>query len=136
MKSVILSTLMILSAHITVAADDNTSVVVEETDWEGEVIVTIPIASPYFEEITIGKNGKTTFCGTQALDFSYSDEVKAFIATGFDKTEGTIWMTRVKDVPAGVPVMIKGTANETYHVPVTEGGSSYYKNMFVGNTTG
>ena len=88
------------------------------------------------EPITIGKNGKTTYCGTQALDFSYSDEVKAFIATGFDKTEGTIWMTRVKDVPAGVPVMIKGTANETYHVPVTEGGSSYYKNMFVGNTTG
>ncbi|MBQ6379075.1 MAG: leucine-rich repeat protein, partial [Prevotella sp.] len=87
-------------------------------------------------DITIGKNGKTTFCGTQALDFSYSDEVKAFIATGFDKTEGTIWMTRVKDVPAGVPVMVKGTAEKTYHVPVTEGGSSYYKNMFVGNTTG
>ena len=87
-------------------------------------------------DITIGKNGKTTFCGDKSLDFSYSDEVKAFIATGFDKTEGTIWMTRVKDVPAGVPVMVKGTANETYHVPVTEGGSSYYKNMFVGNTTG
>ena len=87
-------------------------------------------------DLTIGKNGKTTFCGDKALDFSYSDEVKAFIATGFDKTEGTIWMTRVKDVPAGVPVMIKGTANETYHVPVTEGGSSYYKNMFVGNTSG
>jgi len=86
--------------------------------------------------ITIGNNGKTTYCGDMALDFSYSDEVKAFIATGFDKTEGTIWMTRVKDVPAGVPVMIKGTANETYHVPVTEGGSSYYKNMFVGNTSG
>jgi len=88
------------------------------------------------KEFTIGKNGKTTFCGTQALDFSYSDEVKAFIATGFDKTEGTIWMTRVKDVPAGVPVMIKGTANETYHVPVTVSGSSYYRNMFVGNTSG
>ena len=86
--------------------------------------------------ITIGNNGKTTYCGDKALDFSYSDEVKAFIATGFDKSEGTIWMTRVKDVPAGVPVMIKGTANETYHVPVTEGGSSYYKNMFVGNTSG
>ena len=87
-------------------------------------------------EITIGKNGKTTYCGDIGLDFSYSDEVKAFIATGFDKESSTIWMTRVKDVPAGVPVMIKGTANETYHVPVTEGGSSYYENMFVGNTSG
>ncbi|MBQ6377542.1 MAG: hypothetical protein IJJ56_01950, partial [Prevotella sp.] len=112
----------------------------EEAPVEIESITLVtPETEPEFTEtydITIGKNGKTTFCGTQALDFSFSDEVKAFIATGFDKTEGTIWMTRVKDVPAGVPVMIKGTANETYHVPVTEGGSSYYKNMFVGNTTG
>jgi len=87
-------------------------------------------------DITIGKNGKTTFCGDMGLDFSYSDEVKAFIATGFDKESSTIWMTRVKDVPAGVPVMIKGTAEETYHVPVTDGGTSSYKNMFVGNTSG
>ena len=88
------------------------------------------------EPITIGKNGKTTYCGDKSLDFSGFEDVKAFIATGFDKNEEIIWMTRVKDVPAGVPVMIKGTANETYHVPVTEGGTSYYKNMFVGNTTG
>ena len=86
--------------------------------------------------ITIGKNGKTTFCGEKGLDFSGTDDVKAFIATGFDKNEGTIWMTRVKDVPAGVPVMIKGKANETYYIPVTDGGTSYYENMFVGNTTG
>jgi hypothetical protein len=88
------------------------------------------------EPITIGKNGKTTFCGDKGLDFSGTDEVKAFIATGFDKAEGTIWMTRVKDVPAGVPVMIKGDANMTYNIPVTDGGTSYYKNMFVGNTSG
>jgi hypothetical protein len=87
-------------------------------------------------DITIGKNGKTTFCGDMGLDFSGTDEVKAFIATGFDKAEGTIWMTRVKDVPAGVPVMIKGDANTTYDIPVTDGGTSYYKNMFVGNTSG
>jgi hypothetical protein len=87
-------------------------------------------------EITIGKNSKTTFCGDKGLDFSGTDDVKAFIATGFDKAEGTIWMTRVKDVPAGVPVMIKGKANETYNIPVTDGGTSHYENMFVGNTTG
>ena len=112
----------------------------EEAPVEIESITLVtPETEPEFTEtydITIGKNGKTTFCGDIGLDFSYSDEVKAFIATGFDKESSTIWMTRVKDVPAGVPVMIKGTANETYHVPVTEGGSSYYKNMFVGNTTG
>ncbi len=88
------------------------------------------------ESITIGKSGKASYCGDKSLDFSYSDEVKAYIATGFDKDEGTIWLTRVKDVPAGVPVLIKGGANKTYDVPVTDSQNSYYTNMFVGNTTG
>ena len=86
--------------------------------------------------ITIGKSGKASYCGDQSLDFSFSDEVKAYIATGFDKDEGTIWLTRVKDVPAGVPVLIKGGANKTYDVPVTNSQNSYYTNMFVGNTSG
>ena len=86
--------------------------------------------------ITIGKSGKASYCGDKSLDFSFSDEVKAYIATGFDKDEGTIWLTRVKDVPAGVPVLIKGEANKTYDVPVTDSQNSYYTNMFVGNTTG
>ena len=88
------------------------------------------------EFITIGKSGKASYCGDKSLDFSFSDEVKAYIATGFDKDEGTIWLTRVKDVPAGVPVLIKGDANKTYDVPVTDSQNSYYTNMFVGNTTG
>ncbi len=86
--------------------------------------------------ISIGKSGKASYCGDKSLDFSFSEEVKAYIATGFDKDEGIIWLTRVKDVPAGVPVLIKGKANETYQVPVTDSENSYYKNMFVGNTTG
>ncbi len=86
--------------------------------------------------ITIGKSGKASYCGDKSLDFSFSDEVKAYIATGFDKDEGTIWLTRVKDVPAGVPVLIKGNANTTYDVPVTDSQNSYYTNMFVGNTSG
>ncbi len=86
--------------------------------------------------ISIGKSGKASYCGDKSLDFSFSDEIKAYIATGFDKDEGTIWLTRVKDVPAGVPVLIKGEANKTYDVPLTDSQNSYYKNMFVGNTSG
>ena len=98
-------------------------------------------APGYFTEkvtvsITIGKSGKASYCGNKSLDFSFSDEVKAYIATGFDKDEGTIWLTRVKDVPAGVPVLIKGEAEKTYDVPVTDSENSYYKNMFVGNRSG
>ena len=86
--------------------------------------------------IIIGKSGKASYCGDKSLDFSYSDEIKAYIATGFDETEGTIWLTRVKDVPAGVPVLIKGVAEKAYNVPVTTSQNSYYKNMFKGNTSG
>jgi hypothetical protein len=86
--------------------------------------------------ITIGKSGKASYCGDKSLDFSFSDEIKAYIATGFDKDEEIIWLTRVKDVPAGVPVLIKGVAEKTYQVPVTDTQNSYYRNMFKGNTTG
>ena len=86
--------------------------------------------------ITIGKSGKASYCGSKSLDFSFSDDIKAYIATGFDKDEGTIWLTRVKDVPAGVPVLIKGEKEKTYQVPVTDSENSYYTNMFVGNTSG
>ena len=48
------------------------------------------------EPITIGKSGKASYCGDKSLDFSYSDEIKAYIATGFDKDEEIIWLTRVK----------------------------------------
>ena len=88
------------------------------------------------EPVKIGSKGKATYCGDKSLDFSFSDEIKAYVATGFDKDEGTIWLTRVKDVPAGVPVLIKGEANKTYDVPVTDSQNSYYTNMFVGNTSG
>ena len=86
--------------------------------------------------ISIGKSGKASYCGNLSLDFSFSDEIKAYIATGFDEAEGIIWLTRVKDVPAGVPVLIKGVANKTYSVAVTDSKNSFYKNMFKGNTSG
>ena len=86
--------------------------------------------------ITIGKSGKASYCGDKSLDFSHSDEIKAYIATGYDKDAEIIWLTRVMDVPAGVPVLIKGVAEKTYDVPVTDSQNSYYKNMFKGNNSG
>ena len=86
--------------------------------------------------ITIGSSGKASYCGDKSLDFSFSEEIKAYIATGYDKDAEIIWLTRVKDVPAGVPVLLKGEAGKTYQVPVTDSQNSYYTNMFVGNTTG
>ena len=119
----------------TTTADKKNAKLVVKFSGAGE---TDPSTDPVGETspITIGKSGKASYCGDKSLDFSFSEEVKAYIATGFDKDEGTIWLTRVKDVPAGVPVLIKGEANKTYDVPVTDSQNSYYTNMFVGNTSG
>ena len=136
------------SSEYTVSYANNTNVgtaTVTITDKEGgnynvsgSATFSITGTEPVSETtpITIGNSGKASYCGDKSLDFSFSEEVKAYIATGFDKDEGTIWLTRVKDVPAGVPVLIKGVANKTYQVPVTDSQNSYYTNMFVGNTTG
>ena len=37
--------------------------------------------------VTIGNSGKASYCGDKSLDFSFSEEVKAYIATGFDKNK-------------------------------------------------
>ena len=136
------------SSEYTVSYSNNTNVgtaTVTITDKDGgnytvsgSATFSITGAEPVSEttSITIGKSGKASYCGDKSLDFSYSDEIKAYIATGFDKDEEIIWLTRVKDVPAGVSVLIKGKANETYQVPVTDSQNSYYKNMFKGNTSG
>jgi len=88
-------------------------------------------------KVTIGGAGYTTYSSQYNLDFSgFGDEVKAYIATGYDYDNGTIWLTRVKDVPAGTPLMVKGTAKETYDVPVKASSGCYYKNMLVGNLSG
>ena len=102
--------------------------IVTKEEYIASVIDTAPI--------TIGSSGKASYCGDKSLDFSFSEEVKAYIATGYDKDAEIIWLTRVKDVPAGVPVLIKGEAGKTYDVPVTDSQNSYYTNMFVGNTSG
>ena len=86
--------------------------------------------------ITFGDKPVTTYTASYNLDFSGTDEIKAYVATGYDYDTGTVWLTRVKDVPEGMPVMIMGTAKETYDIPVKLTSGTYFKNMFVANTTG
>ena len=130
----------IVNESLTITGDDPLTATVE--NWGERSVSGIPegwtLGNLMGETapIIIGKSGKASYCGDKSLDFCFSEEVKAYIATGFDKDEGTIWLTRVKDVPAGTPVLIKGEANKTYDVPVTDSQNSYYTNMFVGNTSG
>jgi hypothetical protein len=88
------------------------------------------------ESIKISSAKQTTYCSDKDLDFTSKPELKAYVATGYDKSTGTIWLTRVKDVPANTGFLLMGDAGD-YEVPVKEGGSdSYYKNLFTGTLSG
>ena len=55
-----------------------------------------------------------------------------YVATGYEAS-GTIWLTRVKQVPENTPILIKGEANQTYDVPVMVKCLAQFENMFQGN---
>ncbi len=82
--------------------------------------------------------GMTTYTSEYNLDFSsLGDGVKAYVATGYDYDKNTIWLTRVKDVPAGTPILVQAPASDTpYDIPVKASSGCYYKNMLVGNLSG
>lgn len=87
-------------------------------------------------------NGKQTFSFTTSglltcvskfdLDFSGLDNVKAYIATGYDIVEDELWLTRVNDVPAGTPIWVNGPADETVSVSGTPSNSYYPESFLIG----
>ena len=86
--------------------------------------------------ITISSAKQVTYMSDEGLDFTSYPDLKAYVATGYDKGSGTIWLTRVKDVPAMTGFLLMGNAGK-YEIPVTSGGSSsYYQNLFKGTIEG
>ena len=86
--------------------------------------------------ITISGAKQVTYMSDKDLDFTAYPDLKAYVATGYDKASGTIWLTRVKEVPAYTGFLLMGEA-DTYEIPVKAGGlSSYYQNMFKGTLEG
>ena len=88
--------------------------------------------------VTVGKTGKSTLVSDRDLDFSTLDNLKAYIATGYDKDANKIWLTRVKDVPAGTPIMLIGPATEgstNYQIPTTTSTTYYPENYLKGSAT-
>ena len=88
------------------------------------------------ESITISSAKQVTYMSDKNLDFTAFPNLKAYVATGYDKASGTIWLTRVKEVPANTGFLLMGEA-DTYEIPVKAGGlSAYYQNMFKGTIEG
>ena len=82
------------------------------------------------DEIKISSAGQTTWCSAYDLDFTNVEGLKAYIASGYHRTKGTIWLTRVKEVPAGEGILLIGDEGE-YKVPHLA-TTAYYANLMVG----
>ena len=108
---------------------------------EGDVEITnINITEPdeptEYVTVPISSAKQVPYCSDKNLDFTDKPELKAYVATGYDKAKGTIWLTRVKKVPAGTGFLLMGEEGN-YEVPVSESASDcYYKNMFKGTLEG
>jgi hypothetical protein len=88
------------------------------------------------ESITISGAKQVTYMSDKDLDFTAYPDLKAYVATGYDKASGTIWLTRVKEVPANTGFLLMGEAG-TYEIPAKTGEStSYYMNLFKGTLEG
>lgn len=99
-------------------------------------LFTLSIPEKETVRITADTN-KGTLCSMKNLDFSGTEAIKAYVVTGYHKVNdetSVIWLTRVKDVPAGTPVVLKGNKGD-YEIPVKATSSAYYKNMLKGNAT-
>lgn len=87
------------------------------------------------EQITIPENEKGfgTYVTTNALDFSGVEGLEAYIAEGENSSK--VYVTKVDEVPAGTPIIVKGTSGVTYSVPVGTCTTEFTTNMLHGSAT-
>ncbi|MBR6191493.1 MAG: chitobiase/beta-hexosaminidase C-terminal domain-containing protein [Prevotella sp.] len=82
-----------------------------------------------YEDIVIPSNGVRSYVTEHPLDFEVAG-LQAYIATR--EENGTVYTEIVKQVPAGMAVVLRGTAGE-YSVPVIESAPSLSRNKLLGS---
>ena len=85
------------------------------------------------EDITIGDLGIGTFCGSNPIDFSGTDDIKAYVVSSFESATGEVKLTRTNYVPPFTGVVVKG-GKGTYTIPAGV-GQPVYPNLLKGVTT-
>ena len=90
--------------------------------------------------IKISASGKSTLVSGKDLDFSAVEGLEAYIATGYywpedimKLDESVICLTKVEDVPAGTPILLIGTGDKEFTVPITTSHTYYPANYLKGN---
>lgn len=91
--------------------------------------------------ITIGENGFTTFACPRSLDLTTAnmpDGLTAYRAkVNSEKTKVIFTSDIDQTIEANTGILLKGTANETYSIPVAEDeGEELYNNDLLVNSTG
>ena len=85
-----------------------------------------------YRNFTLTAAGLATGCADRDLDFSGRDDVKAYIASGFNPTTGKVLLTRVYEIPAATGFILRG-AEGTYKLPAIT--TDYlYANLLVGTS--
>ncbi|MBR4269207.1 MAG: hypothetical protein IKQ47_05430 [Prevotella sp.] len=77
------------------------------------------------ETVTVAEEGTSTYVTKHALDFSTIEGLTVLIAT--DETQGYVELSKVTQVPAGAPIIVKGEAGD-YSVPVCD-ATTYSDNL-------
>ena len=100
-------------------------------NYSGETTATFTI-TPKAVTITLSEE-YGTYCSTVDLDFSEATGLTAYIAAGYNKSEGSLLMVKVTSVPKGTGLLLKGTAGSTY---TAKGQTSpyVYSNLLTGTT--
>jgi hypothetical protein len=83
--------------------------------------------------IVMGGNGIATYSNNRDLDFTDVSGLKAYIASGFRPSTGTLILSRVYRVPAGEGLLLKGDAG-SYDIPYAS-VDEIYANLLVGVPT-
>ncbi|MCR5433067.1 MAG: leucine-rich repeat domain-containing protein [Bacteroidaceae bacterium] len=91
--------------------------------WTEEVfgggIVEDGEAAPDFVSVSLSSAGAGTYCSKYDLDFSGTDDVKAYIVSAFLPRTGEATLTRIKYVPAFTGIVLLG-GEGSYDIPVTD----------------
>ena len=120
---------------LTVNGDDVTAEVADNQYTISNVTGNVTVVATFNatkEFITLATSTATFSC-PQDLNFTGSD-LKAYIAAGYNKSENTVLLVRVYDVPSGTGLILKGTEGSTYKIPYTT-SQSYYVNMLKAKLT-
>lgn len=87
--------------------------------------------------VTLGSNGYTTFASPRALDLGNLPSGLTAYKAEVDAANSKVRFTEINQaVPANTGILLAGTANTTYSIPVADNGTAVDNNDFFVNSTG